>query len=179
MKNVKLLPYVLLVFSLYIISCGDNKTLIGTWVGSSVQETTASRDYPYNEKITTNYTITIDKNGSCKIIEKISGFIYNNKSINETHTYFGTWESKSDYIGDGKRYDWIKLDGITDKEYKSTEYNTLKSSVYGELRIPNEVKRKKSTTLSISYDGKLWGGELNAKTLVNNPNSGIQLQRQN
>lgn len=175
MKNI--LTITLLLFSLIFTSC-DNKTLIGTWVGTSIRETTASRDYPYNEKTTTHYTITIEKNGSCKIIEKISGFIYNNKSINETHTYFGTWESKSDYIGDGQRYDWIKLDGITDKEYAYNEYNTLKSTVYGELRIPNEVKRKKSTTLSISYDGRLWGGELNAKTLVNNPNSGIQLQKQ-
>lgn len=176
MKNT--LTITLLLFSLILTSC-DNKTLIGTWVGSSTRETTASRDYPYNEKITTNYTITIEKNGNCKIIEKITGFIDNNKPINVTYTYLGKWEHKSDYVGNNQYYDWIRLNGTTEKEYESTEYNTLKSSVYGELRIPNEVKRKKNITLSMNYDGMLWGGELNAKTLTNNPNSGIQLQKQN
>lgn len=155
-----------LVFIGFIVISNWNKDtsdggLIGTWIGTVNN---------YNNT-KTHYTITIESNGSCKIIEKDN---------NETYTYLGIWETKSDYIGDSKRYDWIQLEGATKELYEYTKQDTYKSTIYGELRgAPYKLKSIRRTTLTMTPDGKIWGASLDARTLVNNPNDGTQLIKQN
>jgi len=158
MKTILLIT--LFSFGLLFTSC-ENKTLIGTWVGSVNND----------NNTTTHYTITIENNGLCKIIEKENGVIY---------TYLGTWEEKFGYLGESKRYDWIQLDGATEELYEYMKQNTYKSSVYGELRGETyKLKSKKKITLTMTPDGKIWGASLDAKRLANYPNEGTQLVKQN
>ncbi|MDU1890607.1 MAG: hypothetical protein E6767_07935 [Dysgonomonas sp.] len=162
MKKLIFLLFVFITISLLALnSCGDGKSLIGTWSGTVNN---------YNNT-TTHYTITIDSNGSCKIIEKENG---------ATYTYLGTWEEKFGYLGESKRYDWIQLEGKTEEQYEYTKRDTFKSSVYGELSSkPYKLKSKKTITLTMTHDGKIWGASLDAKRLVNYPNDGTQLIKQN
>lgn len=158
MKNILFIKLLFVV--VFLTSC-DNKTLIGTWVGTVNN---------YNNT-TTHYTITIESNGSCKIIEKEN---------NNTYTYLGTWEEKFGYLGESKRYDWIQLDGATEELYEYTKQNTYKSSVYGELKgEAYKLKSTKKITLTMTPDGKIWGASLDAKRLANYPNEGTQLVKQN
>lgn len=161
---------------LLLSSCfgGSSGSYVGTWVGSSTQETTANRDYPYNDRTTTNYTITIESNGSCKIIERITGKVYN-KPVDNSYTYYGTWEAKDGTIGEGKWYNWVQLDATT-----KDERNFVESNNHGSWNSSSKV----STTLSFTPDGKMWGGSLNAQTLANaagtNSYGGVtQLRKQN
>lgn len=169
--------YLFFVPLLLLTSCfgGSSGNYVGTWVGSSIQETTANRDYPYNEKTTTHYTITIEKNGSCKIVERTTGQIYNNKPVDKTYTYYGTWKAKDGAIGEGKWYSWVQLDGTTKDEHDFVESNN-----YGSWNSSSKV----STTLSFTPDGKMWGGSLDAQKLANaagtNSYGGVtQLRKQN
>lgn len=172
---MKKLFYLFFVPLLSLSSCfgGSSATTdyVGTWVGSSTEETTASRDLPYNNRTTTSYTITIEKSGSCQIIEKTTGQAYN-ESVDNTYTFFGTWETKDGYIGDGEHYKWIELNGTT-----KVEHDFVESNSYGNWNSSNKV----ATTLSITPDGKMWRGSLDAKKLASeNSYSGVtQLRKQN
>ena len=167
-KNFYLFSFLLLFLS----SCNGGVNYVGVWVGTLTEESAATPAMPYNDKVTSNYTITIEQNGSCKIIERKTGQVYN-EQINETYTYFGTWKANDGYIGDGTHYSWIELNASTEEKYE-----------FYEPKTGRKAKRKISTTVSITPDGKMWGGDLNAERLAkaiggNSYNGVTQLRKQN
>lgn len=133
-------------------SCTGGGTNSGSYVGewSGTADMSYVNVYGKQDKYTT-YNISVSQNGACIIKES--------RSTGYTNIYKGTWEKKSGYIGDGQRYEWIEVQGVTDEATPSEVY----SPRFGYLK---DIDRKSAITLSFTIDGKLYGGNLSAKRLI-------------